>query len=54
MTLRLFDTATRTVRDFVPLVPGEVMERFEQVHLVRGTTVETTVPTYRGEQKTFG
>ena len=24
MTLRLFDTATRTVRDFVPLVPGEV------------------------------
>jgi len=33
---------------------GEVMERFEQVHLVRGTTLETTVPTYRGEQKTFG
>ncbi|GEL95892.1 cysteine--tRNA ligase [Cellulomonas composti] len=24
MSLRLFDTATRTVRDFVPLVPGEV------------------------------
>ena len=24
MTLRLFDTATRTVRDFVPLVPNEV------------------------------
>ena len=24
MTLRLFDSATRTVRDFVPLVPGEV------------------------------
>ena len=24
MTLRLFDTATRTVRDFVPLVPDEV------------------------------
>lgn len=24
MTLRLFDTATRQVRDFVPLVPGEV------------------------------
>jgi len=24
VTLRLFDTATRTVRDFVPLVPGEV------------------------------
>ena len=33
---------------------GEVMERFEQAHLVRGTTIETTVPTYRGEQKTFG
>ena len=24
MTLRLYDTATRTVRDFVPLVPGKV------------------------------
>ena len=33
---------------------GEVMERFEQVHLVRGTTVESTVPTYRGEHRTFG
>ncbi|WP_028050665.1 alanine racemase [Cellulomonas sp. URHD0024] len=33
---------------------GEVMERFESVHLVRGTTVEATVPTYRGESHTFG
>ncbi len=24
MTLRLFDSATRTVRDFIPLVPGRV------------------------------
>lgn len=28
---------------------GEVMERFAQVHLVRGARVEATVPTYRGE-----
>ncbi len=33
---------------------GEVMERFEQVHLVRGSTLEATVPTYRGEHHTFG
>ncbi|MBO3085006.1 alanine racemase [Cellulomonas fengjieae] len=33
---------------------GEVMERFEQVHLVRGTTIEATFPTYRGEHQTFG
>lgn len=33
---------------------GEVMERFEQVHLVRGTIIEATVPTYRGEHRTFG
>jgi len=33
---------------------GEVMERFESVHLVRGTTIEATVPTYRGESHTFG
>ena len=33
---------------------GEVMERFDQVHLVRGTAIEATVPTYRGEQQTFG
>ncbi|SFK16981.1 alanine racemase [Cellulomonas sp. KH9] len=28
---------------------GEVMERFSEVHLVRGDRVEETVPTYRGE-----
>ncbi|UCN14202.1 alanine racemase [Cellulomonas iranensis] len=28
---------------------GEVMERFAEVHLVRGDRVEATVPTYRGE-----
>lgn len=28
---------------------GEVMERFAEVHLVRGDRVATTVPTYRGE-----
>ncbi|MBO9553007.1 alanine racemase [Cellulomonas sp.] len=33
---------------------GEVMERFETVHLVRGGTVEASVPTYRGEGRTFG
>ncbi|MGP7960148.1 alanine racemase [Sanguibacter sp. A247] len=33
---------------------GEVMERFDRVHLVRGSVVERTVATYRGEQQTFG
>ncbi|MGV8977913.1 MAG: alanine racemase [Cellulomonas sp.] len=33
---------------------GEVMERFHAVHLVRGAVVEQTVPTYRGEGRTFG
>ncbi|MHB1491685.1 MAG: alanine racemase [Cellulomonas sp.] len=33
---------------------GEVMERFDVVHLVRGDQVVRTVPTYRGEQRTFG
>lgn len=33
---------------------GEVMERFDSVHLVRGTTIEATVPTYRGESHNFG
>lgn len=33
---------------------GEVMERFDTVHLVRGTSVEASVPTYRGEGRTFG
>lgn len=33
---------------------GEVMERFAAVHLVRGGVVERTVPTYRGEARSFG
>lgn len=33
---------------------GEVMERFDAVHLVRGDTLVETVPTYRGEGRTFG
>ena len=32
---------------------GEVMERFDVVHLVRGDQVVRTVPTYRGEGRTF-
>ena len=27
---------------------GELMERFDEVHLVRGDEILTTVPTYRG------
>lgn len=33
---------------------GEVMERFDQVHLVRGSGVVESVPTYRGEGRNFG
>lgn len=33
---------------------GEVMERFADVHLVRGESVVRTVPTYRGEGQSFG
>ena len=33
---------------------GEVYERFAEVHLVRGRTIERTAPTYRGEGRTFG
>lgn len=33
---------------------GELMERFDRVHLVRGAGVERTEPTYRGEGRTFG
>lgn len=33
---------------------GELMERFDAVHLVRGDEVVGTVPTYRGEGRTFG
>ncbi|WP_449386327.1 alanine racemase [Cellulomonas soli] len=33
---------------------GEQMERFDTVHLVRSDRVEASVPTYRGEGRTFG
>lgn len=33
---------------------GELMERFDQVRLLRGDRVVETVPTYRGEGRTFG
>jgi len=32
---------------------GELCERFDELHLVRGDRVERTVPTYRGEGRTF-
>jgi D-serine deaminase-like pyridoxal phosphate-dependent protein len=32
---------------------GELCERFDELHLVRGDRVVGTVPTYRGEQQTF-
>lgn len=33
---------------------GELCERFDTLHLVRGDRVERSVPTYRGEGKAFG
>lgn len=33
---------------------GEMMERFDVVHLVREGRVEASVPTYRGESRTYG
>jgi len=33
---------------------GELMERFDTVHLVRGDEVVDVVPTYRGEGRAFG
>ncbi|SEP70738.1 amino acid deaminase/aldolase [Lentzea albida] len=33
---------------------GELFERFDEVHLVRGDGIERTVPTYRGERRNFG
>jgi D-serine deaminase-like pyridoxal phosphate-dependent protein len=32
---------------------GELFERFNEVHLVRGDEIVDTVPTYRGEGKAF-
>ncbi len=33
---------------------GELFERFDTVHLLRGEELVETVPTYRGEQQNFG
>jgi D-serine deaminase-like pyridoxal phosphate-dependent protein len=33
---------------------GELCERFNELHLVDGTAVTATVPTYRGEGQAFG
>jgi D-serine deaminase-like pyridoxal phosphate-dependent protein len=33
---------------------GELCERFDRLHLVRGRDVEQTVATYRGEGRNFG
>jgi D-serine deaminase-like pyridoxal phosphate-dependent protein len=33
---------------------GELCERFDQLHLVEGTVLVESVPTYRGEGKNFG
>ncbi len=33
---------------------GELLERFDQVHLVRGRTLVDTVPSYRGDGRNFG
>ncbi len=33
---------------------GEMCERFDTVHLIDGSSVADSVPTYRGEGKTFG
>jgi D-serine deaminase-like pyridoxal phosphate-dependent protein len=30
------------------------MERFDEVHLIRGDEIVGTVPTYRGEGQNFG
>nr|VTP04585.1 hypothetical protein BIN_B_05604 [Mycobacterium riyadhense] len=32
---------------------GELCERFDRLHLVRGAQIVDTVPTYRGEGRTF-
>jgi D-serine deaminase-like pyridoxal phosphate-dependent protein len=39
---------------FRPAKAGEQLERFDQVHIVEGDKITTSVPTYRGEGKTFG
>jgi D-serine deaminase-like pyridoxal phosphate-dependent protein len=54
--------AGRAARDLLPgdrvwlrhAKAGELFERFDVVHLVRGDRVEQTVPTYRGEGQAFG
>lgn len=33
---------------------GELLERFDTLHLVRGSRLVESVPTYRGEGRNFG
>jgi len=33
---------------------GELCERFNELHLIEGSAITATVPTYRGEGKAFG
>ena len=33
---------------------GELCERFGELHLIEGSSVVATVPTYRGEGQSFG
>jgi D-serine deaminase-like pyridoxal phosphate-dependent protein len=39
---------------FRPAKAGEQLERFDTVYVVEGDAVVDSVPTYRGEGKTFG
>jgi D-serine deaminase-like pyridoxal phosphate-dependent protein len=39
---------------FRPAKAGEQLERFDEVHIVEGDAIVASVPTYRGEGKTFG
>jgi D-serine deaminase-like pyridoxal phosphate-dependent protein len=39
---------------FRPAKAGEQLERFDQVHVIEGDKITTSVPTYRGEGQTFG
>jgi D-serine deaminase-like pyridoxal phosphate-dependent protein len=55
--LRLAHGRTLAVGDrvwFRHAKAGEVMERFAQAHLVRGGRLDGSVPTYRGEGRSFG
>jgi D-serine deaminase-like pyridoxal phosphate-dependent protein len=54
----LHGDATRTLKIgdkvyFRHTKAGELCERFERLHLIRGAQIVDTVPTYRGEGRTF-